>query len=356
MSMQQQLKILCVDDEPNILESFRRQLRGKFDLEVATSAAQALDLFKSGQRFSVVVSDMRMPVMDGVEFLKNVQKFSPLTVRVMLTGNADQETAARAVNDGQIFRFMNKPCSPETLEKVLEAATQQHKLLTAEKELLQNTLSGSIKVLSEILALSDPFAYGSVAAIRETTKIIARTLNIENSWELELAVMLHPIGWVTVPEAIKAKFRTGQTLTSEERQMIERVPELGNQFIKAIPRLEGVARIVLYCEKNFDGSGFPKDSIKGTHIPECARIIRIALALAKLESAGLSHEAALDALKLRAAEFDQEIVSKVCASKDKDSVNSSGVSSFEIQPNQLCPGQRLTENLHCNDGRLLLGA
>lgn len=353
--MQAQFKILCVDDEPNILESFKRQLRGKYDLSIATSAASALEIIKSEKQFAVVVSDMRMPVMDGVEFLKAVQKNSPLTVRVMLTGNHDQETALQAVNEGQIFRFVNKPCSSETLEKTLNAATEHYALLTAEKSLLQNTLSGSIKVLSDILALSDPIAFGRASALREPVRAIAKKLKLANTWELDLATMLHPIGWVTVPETIKLKFRRGEVLNPEEKNMVARVPELGSQFIKSIPRLEGVARIILYAEKNFDGTGFPSESVKATAIPEGARIIRIANELENLAASGITGVAALKNLQTRINEFDPNLLAKLLGEAEGNA-SLSEVRSFAIQPNQLCPGQRLTENLYTQDERLLIAA
>lgn len=348
--------ILCVDDEPNILDSFRRQLRGKFALEVASSPIKALELIRSGQRFSVVVSDMRMPVMDGVEFLRNVQKLSPLTVRVMLTGNADQETATKAVNEGQIFRFVNKPCSSAELELILEASLRQHNLLTAEKDLLQNTLSGSIKVLSDILSLSDPVAFGAASAIREPVREIAKMLQIKNAWELDLAAMLHPIGWITVPESLKIKARNGCALALEEQKMIERVPELGSQFIRTIPRLEGVGRIILYCEKNFDGTGFPHDELKRDGIPEGSRVIRLAKALTELQSLGVAREVALSQLRERASEFDTAMINRLLLVNAQDTNPASQNESFAIQPGQLCPGQRLTEDLYCSDGRLLIGA
>lgn len=349
-------RILCVDDEPNILESFRRQLRGKFELEVATSGAAAIEILKSGQKFSVVVSDMRMPGMDGVEFLKHVQKMSPLTVRVMLTGNVDQDTASKAVNEGQIFRFVNKPCSSDVLEKVLEAATAQFNLLSAEKDLLQNTLSGSIKMLSEILSMGDPVAFGSGSAAREPINLIAKTLKLVNVWELDLAAMLHPVGWVTVPETVKNKFRNSQSLTAEETAMIEKIPELGSQFIGSIPRLEGVAKIILYGEKNYDGSGFPKDTVKAKQIPEGARILKIAKELLKLQAQGFTRTQTLESLRAAPAKFDNEIVTKLIGSDESVVSAANEKKEFPITPSQLCPGQRLSANLVCKDGRLLLSA
>ena len=140
-------KILFVDDEPNILQAIQRQLRSRFDVETAVSGDEALRILKEKGPFAVIVSDMRMPGMNGVELLTRVRDSYPETVRLMLTGNADQGTAMEAVNNGQIFRFLTKPCPQATLVVSVALAQRQHRLIMAEKEMLQKTLMGSVTVL-----------------------------------------------------------------------------------------------------------------------------------------------------------------------------------------------------------------
>jgi len=106
-------KILCVDDEPNVLKAYKRGLRSNFAIDIATSGGEALQFIESRGPYAVIVSDMRMPQMNGIELLNTVKQCAPDTVRIMLTGNADQQTAIDAVNPGEIFRFLNKPCQPE---------------------------------------------------------------------------------------------------------------------------------------------------------------------------------------------------------------------------------------------------
>ena len=140
-------KILLVDDEVNVLQAYTRVLRSRFALESAESGSQALEVLKANGPFAAIVSDMRMPGMDGVELLSWVRELYPDTVRIMLTGNADQQTATDAVNQGAIFRFLSKPCDSEVLASTLEQAIRQHELITSEKSLLQDTLKGSIRML-----------------------------------------------------------------------------------------------------------------------------------------------------------------------------------------------------------------
>ena len=125
-------RILCVDDDANLLESYQRQLRKRFHVETALSGEEGLAAIQRGKDYAVVVSDMRMPHMNGVEFLSKVREIAPRTVRIMLTGYADTQTVRDAVNDGQVFRLLTKPCPRETLATVLEAALDEHRAAAAQ--------------------------------------------------------------------------------------------------------------------------------------------------------------------------------------------------------------------------------
>src|SRR5580704_17984253 len=129
-------EILFVDDDAAILDGFQRALRKEFNVDIARGAEEALALCARRPAYSVVVADMQMPVMNGVDFLVCLEKSSPDSVRIMLTGNADQKTARDAVNKGHIFRFLNKPCPKDELISTLKAALRYHELITAERELL----------------------------------------------------------------------------------------------------------------------------------------------------------------------------------------------------------------------------
>ena len=129
-------RLLFVDDEPNALAGYERQLRNTFDVATARGGAKGFELVEGHGPFAVVVADMRMPGMDGVQFLTHVKRISPSSVRMILTGMADQQTAIQAVNEGNIFRFLTKPCPPEALTRALQAGVDQYRLVNAECELL----------------------------------------------------------------------------------------------------------------------------------------------------------------------------------------------------------------------------
>src|SRR5882724_8374025 len=141
-------KILLVDDEPNLLAALQRALRKQFAVETACGGAAGLVALQKWRDYAVVVSDMRMPEMNGVEFLSRTREIAPDVVRIMLTGNADQATAIEAINQGRIFTFLHKPCSPEKLAEALTAGVVHHQLVTAERELMESTLRGSVKILT----------------------------------------------------------------------------------------------------------------------------------------------------------------------------------------------------------------
>src|SRR5690606_6451856 len=165
-------RVLFVDDELAVLEGIRRNLRKDFEVHTATDPRAALAALGAGQPFAVIVADMRMPGMDGVEFLYQARKAAPSSVRLMLTGDADRATAIGAVNRGDVFKFLTKPCDAEVLRKVVELAIRQHDVALAEKEMLENTVRASVNALAEVLALAKPIAFGRVHRLRSVASAI----------------------------------------------------------------------------------------------------------------------------------------------------------------------------------------
>jgi response regulator RpfG family c-di-GMP phosphodiesterase len=351
-------RILCVDDDRNILNGYKRQLHKQFIIETALGGDAGLRIISSGESFAVVVSDLRMPGMDGIEFLARIKQITPDTVRMMLTGNADLQAAIEAVNQGHIFRFLTKPCSHEVLAQALQAGLQQYHLIMAEKELLEHTLKGSIGVLTEILSILDAQSFGRACMLRDAAREIAKALGIQDTWDLELAAMLCEIGRVTIPASTIMREKSGVPLSSAETDMLTRVPEIGYKLLAKIPRLESVAQTVLYQKKNFDGSGFPNDRISGKKIPLGARIIRILSDLNQLESTGNQRDAAFATLKYRQGIYDSSVLD--CALKwlesssgDKKPIQKS-IRSVPVA--QLEVGQMLLSDVITNIGILLIPA
>jgi len=200
-------RILLVDDDANVLAGYERSLRRKFSVRTAQSGDRGLSLLEEEGPFSVVVADMQMPGMNGVQFLRKAQDKAPDSVRLMLTGNSDQQTVADAVNQGHVFSFLTKPCAADALESALENAIRQYRLVMAEKELLEQTLNGSVNLLTDILSMVDPDAFGRAEHLRDEVKTVAAWFRSTRKWELELAGMLSQIGFVAIPPSVLAKAR-----------------------------------------------------------------------------------------------------------------------------------------------------
>jgi response regulator RpfG family c-di-GMP phosphodiesterase len=245
-------KILFVDDEPNVLQSIQRQLHKRFELATVGGGEEALRILKEQGPFAVIVSDMRMPGMSGVELLAKAKDLYPDTVRLMLTGNADQETAMEAVNDGQIFRFLTKPCPQATFVTSLALALRQHRLITAEKELLQKTLKGSINVLSELLGVANPLAFSSGQRIKNYVVHIVEALQLPSAWQYEIAALMSQIGCITLPGEVLSKVYAGHELTPAETEMHQNHPLTGAALLEKIPRLENVTKMIELQQKRYD--------------------------------------------------------------------------------------------------------
>ncbi len=345
-------KILCVDDEANVLAGFQRSLRKQFQLETAQGGEAALAMLEKGGAFAVIVSDMRMPGLTGLQLLQRVKQRWPDTVRVMLTGNADQQTARDAVNEGSIFRFLTKPCPPERLAATLTAALEQHRFITAERELLENTLNGSVRALTDILSLLAPETFGRGQQLREQMRAVAEALKLPEVWALELAAMLHGLGQVTLPTEVAARARIGAALSAAEETMVRRVPEAGSNLLMHIPRLEAVARMVLFQSKNFDGSGFPLDTPGGMEIPAGARLLKVLVDLAQLEQRGSSRREALALMRERGGWYDPQLLDAVAAVLGAGAPKPTASIAFK----DLKPGQVLVADIITKEGLLILAA
>ena len=351
-------KILFVDDEPNILAAFQRQLRKQFSLETAVGPAAGLALLENWRDYAVVVADMQMPEMTGVEFLVKVRELSQDIVLMMLTGNADQATAMDAINRGSIFRFLSKPCSTEQLTAALEAGLLQHQFITAERELLENTLSGSIKVLTEILAMVEPKSFGQAETLRNRMRVVARVLKLPQTWELEAAALLSQIGSVTLPPEMLLKARLGHLLAPREQEMFQRVPTIGADLLTHIPRLDEVCRIIRYQNQNFDGSGYPGDGVSGEQIPLGARMLKALIDFGQLEAKGSSIDEALRVLSNRSEYYDPHVLSALGEAFHLDSRERKEITREPraVTFAALRVGHVLTADLETKDGVLILSA
>ena len=302
-------KVLLVDDDADLLATFSRLFRKQFRIDTALAAKEGLKAVSQRGPYAVIVSDMRMPGMDGIQFLSRVKEVVPDTVRIMLTGNADQDTAIQAVNEGSIFRFLTKPCPPEIFSAAVNAGFEQYRLVIAERELLEKTLSRSIKVLIDILSMVNPVAFSRAVHIHKYIRHIVSELSLRNSWKYEISAMLSQIGCVTIPSDIIEKYYAGQELTESERKMFNSHPSVGRELLEKIPRLENIALMIENQEKPFNNyhNGNPP-SMRG-EVELGAQMLRTSIEFDRLLSRGASIAEAIKKLLLKPNDCDSVIVS-----------------------------------------------
>jgi response regulator RpfG family c-di-GMP phosphodiesterase len=342
-------RILCVDDEPQVLDGLQLNLRRRFDVSTAPGGAQGLTVLESApQGFAVVISDMRMPQMNGAVFLSQVRQRWPDTVRMLLTGQSEIEAAIMAVNEGQIFRFLSKPCPVDQLTIAVDAAVEQHRLLTAERVLLEQTLHGSIRALTEILSLQNPLAFGRATRAKAHVAALAEHLSLKERWPVEVAAMLSAIGAVILPAETVEKLYENRPLTLPEQVMVKRVPAVTEQLLGNIPRLEPVREILSFLESRYDGEGGTR---KGPDLPLGARMLRIALDYDALETQGITSGAALETLRSRKGQYDPDLVTAFAAmlgaQQEKAVVR-------ELKLALIRPGMVFMEDVRTSSGALLI--
>jgi len=350
-------KVLFVDDDVNILSSFKRRLRGRFDISTVTGGEQGLEVLEKEGPVAVVISDQRMPGMDGIEFLGEVKKFAPDTVTMMLTGNTDLTTAIEAVNQGSVFRFFTKPCPPEDMASAIETGLKQYNLVRAERDLLEQTLAGSVKVLIDVLSLLHPTAFQRTRLLRGWMLQVAKRMDLSYVWELDIAATLSPIGLITIPPEIYAKVHDGAKLSDVERDIYERAPEAARNLISNIPRMKNLSEMIYYQNKGFDGSGFPDDWIAGKDIPLGGRLLKVLTDLATLSEA--PNQTTFAKLEKQAHLYDPEILHVVrdCL-VDESAPKVAGLDQeiVKISASSLLAGARLVSNIETEDGQLVLAA
>ncbi len=236
--------MLFVDDEPQLIEAVQRALRKQVDLRTACGGAEGLRVLRDEGPFALVVSDMRMPGMNGAQFLARVREQEPDAVRMILSGEADLQATIAAVNEGHIYRFLSKPCPSDQLLLAVQDGLKQHRLLTAEKVLLEQTLSGAVKMLIEILGMVNPTASSRAVRLQRYVLELSSALGLLGRWQWGLAAHVSQIGCVALPQELLFKVEACQTLTEEEKRLYDSHPEVAAKLLAAIPRLEEVAAIV----------------------------------------------------------------------------------------------------------------
>lgn len=391
--------LLLVDDEPSVLSALRRLFRAPgYRLLQATSGQEAL-LVLGSEHVDMVISDMRMPGMDGAELLKQVRQLRPTVTRILLTGYADIQSTIAAINEGEIHRYVAKPWDDQDLlliardaleRKALEAENRQLLLETQRQNLALQQLNATleervqarvaeIKQVADMLdasydELSQTFTVamtvfaglmemrqGGIAGhsrrVAELARSVAQQLGLGDNEqnEIHLAALLHDIGKLGFPDAMLGK--PTSLYTPQEMSRYRQHPEAGESSLMALPRLHGAALIIRQHHERPDGLGFP-DGLIGGQILIGALIVNAAS-----DHDGLVHgtvapqrytpeEALTLMLPLAGKHYDKKVLAALA-----DVVRQQApppVNEACVQPADLKPGMKLARDLVSPKGTLLL--
>lgn len=347
-------RVLLVDDERAILDGLRRQLRREFDITTAIGGEAALELMQDAEPFAAVLSDMRMPGLDGAAFLALVREQYPDTVRLLLTGQADMVSTIAAINDGQIYRFLSKPCPADVVASALRDSVALHRQITAERDVLERTLRGAVQALLDALSLASPKAFSRASRVSQLVLEIAETIEAPLDWELRISGMLAQLGAVTVPTSVLDKLDGGYLLTEDEQAMLDAVPAVTERLLAAIPRLGPLSVAIGHQGLRYDGSGSGPGRPVGKDIPLASRLLKLAADIDRMRSQRLPAPTILKHMREDVGAYDPEILDAWERSHVADPT-STEAAPVVLEIEELKTGMVLVEDVLNTRGVVLLG-
>jgi FixJ family two-component response regulator len=338
-------RVLCVDDDAFMRNILAQSIGAEYEVLTSSSGAEALQLIEAAEPIQVVVSDHRMPGLSGAQFLQAVRDKHPLMVRILLTGETDLAEAVAAMNQAGLFRFLLKPGTRAVLLDTLQAAVAQYQLQVAERELLQKTLVGSMRALSDVLAIANPIVFGNLSRIQELALGLAKYMKVPEQWALEFASVATQLGHIALPERTVRHLYSGEKLSPEEGAQIARSAQVAEGILRRIPRLGPVVNILSFLAAD------RKEGATKSVEARAAEILRVASAFAVAESTTASRDAAVHRLRAQAGRFDPEVVK---ALTELLGLEVGGNEVIEVPISRIRVGMILAEDLCTRTGVLLV--
>jgi response regulator RpfG family c-di-GMP phosphodiesterase len=299
------LRILFVDDEFNVLAAIKRQLHSFSDVELARSGEEALSRLKAHpEQYAAIVSDLKMPGVDGVRLLTQTRSVAPDAVRIILTGALDSRAALSAINDAAVFRVLLKPCEPQVLVRALTDALEHHRTFVRQRETAELTSTGMVALLNDLLTLLNPLALERGERLQRLARHIVQALHMDESWLLETAARMSQIGCIALPAQIIEKAANGAPLTPTEQARLDGHYELGARLLAHLPRL-APAGMMLAGQGALSARGGAADDI----ISIGTRLLRVVNAYDTLLSSGLPTRDVISRLEADPASYPAAMVS-----------------------------------------------
>lgn len=396
-----QTTLLFVDDEANILSSLKRLFRPQgYRIFTAESGAQGLEIM-ARETVDLVISDMRMPEMNGAQFLERVRDKWPDTVRILLTGYAEISATIEAINKGQIYRYISKPWEDNDIilavkhalqQKTLEREKQRLEELTRKQneelkelnasleervkarteevrqtmgflevahEKLKKSFITSVRVFSNLIEMRNPSKSGHSRRVADLARTLAQNMGMSAAevQDVFIAALLLDIGKISLPDRLLDKPFT--SLTGAERSEVVKCPMKGEMALMALEQLHGAAKLIRSHREHFDGTGYP-DRLAGLTIPLGARILAVAedydtaLMGTSFVKPLKPAEASLLIQDGKGKRYDPAVVDASLNELGKASTATDSASESALRSGQVKPGMTLSRDLMTKSGELLL--
>lgn len=317
-SVRNEHTILIVDDEINNLQLLKRTFRNKYKILTASNGLEGLETLKKNiDDVSLIVSDHKMPIMEGTKFLEEANIIAPDVIKILLTGFSDIEIITDAVNKCNLFQYILKPFNPDELQTVVKNGIDKFDLASSKSLILKDLKElfyKTIKSIASALDAKDPYTHGHSMRVTLYSIILAKELNTpEDQLELiETAGLLHDIGKIAIPESILCK---AGKLTDDEFKIMKTHPINSEKLLSSIKKLHDICPGVKYHHEKWNGKGYP-EGLAGENIPFAARVIAIADTYDAMTSTrsyrkALSHEIAIEEIeKCAGTQFDPNLAKK----------------------------------------------
>ncbi len=339
-------KVLFVDDQAKVLDDLKVIVAEVCEAHVALNAEEGLKIFESEGPFTIVASDQNLPGMNGSEFLAMVNRRDPYCSTMLVTGHADYHDAMRAVNNGHVFRLLDKPYAEQDLLDAIQAGTRQRQLIESEQVLLQETLVGAVNALTETLATVKPLFFGRAQRIKRLSGEIARYLKFPHVWQVESAAVFSQMASITLPEEEAENVFLRKKLRPQIVELVKKFPQVIDHLLGNIPRLDEV-REIIDC---LMGNPLPYENKAKMEVYQAYRIIDAALEYDYMETEGHESEVILGTLRGGEKKFDKDVIEAMSKllhkSKTRYLVN-------EVPLEELRVGMRLAEDLSLETAMLV---
>lgn len=346
-------RILIADDEPANLRLLERVLRhaGYTELVFTTESREVASLARTVDP-DLVLLDLHMPPPDGFAILEELSpllRSSYLPVLVLtadVTGAAKQRALSGGAKD-----FLTKPLDVTEVLLRIHNLLETRFLYREERVLLEQTLQGSIRALTDVLALINPAGFSRALRARDTIRKLLTHLGREPDWEVEVAAMLSQLGAATLPPDTLERHYYGKKLTIVEAAAVSRMPEVASELVRNIPRLGEVARILATHALRFDGAGSPPGVPVGKGICWGARALKLVLDADLMETRGIATRAAMETMRERKGWYDLDLLGALAEMREIELARHRVV---EIEVRRIRPGMVLAEDLRTVTDMLLL--